>query len=385
MKITNIKTFLVDATYKNLVLTKVETDAGIHGWGEASMEMNEDVAPEAAIKRMSDYFIGKDPRTIELHWHTVYRNTWYHPCYVIESALASIEIALWDILGKSLNTPIYQLLGGACRPKVRAYANGWYSKAKTMSDYGKLAQDTVDFGFKHIKIDPFWPSDLYGEPDEIARPREIIGTIRKAVGPDIHILVEGHGRFTADRAIQIARALEEFNPYFFEDPVPPENVDVLARVTSSINMPVCSGERTCTHWEAREMIEKNAVGIFQPDVIHIGGIGETKKAAAMASAHYIPISLHNPNGPVQTAASIHVGASTRNFLFTEFFYPDLAIYEDILKEPIAFSDSCFDLPARPGLGIDIDESALMKRPPQKHKGVSLLYDASVDPGEGSGY
>jgi galactonate dehydratase len=385
MKITEIKTFLVDATWRNWVLVKVETDDGIHGWGEASMEMNEDVAPEAAVLRMADYFIGKDPRTIELHWHTVYRDTWYHPCYVIQSALAAIEIALWDILGKSLNAPVYQLLGGACHPRVRAYANGWYSKAKQIEDYGKLAQDAAAFGFKHIKIDPFWPSDLYGEPDEITRPREIIRTIREAVGADIHILVEGHGRFTAKRAIQIARALEEYDPYFFEDPVPPENIDILAEVTTSINTPVCSGERTCTHWEAREILAKKAVSIFQPDIIHIGGISETRKVAAMASAHYIPISLHNPNGPVQTAASIHIGAATRNFLFTEFFYPDLPIYEEILIEPLVFSKGAFDLPARPGLGVDFNEDALLKRPPKRYRGVANLYDANVEPGSGSGY
>ncbi len=385
MKITNIKTFLVDARWRNWVLVKVETDEGVHGWGDASMEMNEDTAPEAAIKRMSDHFIGKDPRSIELLWHTVYRDTWYHPCYVMESALASIEIALWDILGKSLNAPVYQLLGGACRPRVRTYANGWYSKAGSIDDYGKLAQDAASFGFKHLKIDPFWPSDLYGEPEEIDRPREIIRTVRQAVGPNTHILVEGHGRFNADRAIQIARALEEYKPYFFEDPVPPENVDVLARVTSSISIPVCSGERTCTHWQAREIIERNAVSIFQPDVVHIGGISETRKAAAMASAHYIPLSLHNPNGPAQTAASIHIGASTRNFLFTEFFYPDLPIYVEILKEPLPFSGGCFDLTGRPGLGIDFDEEALLKRPPKPYRGVSALYDASVEPGSGSGY
>lgn len=385
MKITEIKTFLVDAVWRNWVLVKVETDSSIHGWGEASMEMNEDVAPEAAVHRMADHFIGKDPRNIEKLWNDVYRDTWYHPCYVIESALAGIEIALWDILGKSLEAPVYQFLGGACRDRVRAYANGWYSKAKQIADYGQLARETADRGFKHIKIDPFWPSDLYGEPEEIIRPREIIRTVREAVGEDVHVLVEGHGRFNARRAIQVARALEEYSPYFFEDPVPPENADMLKEVTAAINIPVCSGERTCTHWEAREMLEKKAVDVFQPDVIHIGGISETRKTAAIASAHYIPISLHNPNGPAQTAASIHIGAATRNFLFTEFFYPDLPIYDEILKEPLPFSRGNFDLPAGPGLGIDFNEEALRRRPPQHYRGVGSLYDAGVEPGAGSGY
>jgi galactonate dehydratase len=385
MKVTDIKTYLVDASWRNWVLVKVETDAGIHGWGEASMEMNEDVAPEAAIKRMSGYFIGQDPRQIGLHWQTVYRNTWYHPCYVIESALAGIEIALWDILGKSLNTPVYQLLGGAHRAAVPAYANGWYSKAVTVDDYGHLAQEAVASGFKHIKIDPFWPSDLYGEPEEMARPKEIIRTVREATGPDIHILVEGHGRFTADRAIQIARELEEYRPYFFEDPVPPEDVDALRRVTHTINIPVASGERTCTHWQARDILNKKAVSIFQGDVVHIGGILEMNKVTHMASAHFIPIALHNPNGPAQTAASIHVAASTPNFNLMEFFFPDLPLYDEVLKEPISFSGGVFDVLAKPGLGIEFNEEALSKRPPKPYAGCGPLYDPDVAPGSGSGY
>jgi galactonate dehydratase len=387
MKITAIKPFLCNAIWRNYVFVKVETDEGIHGWGEASMEFNEDIAVEAAIRRISEYYIGKDPRTIELHWNNVHRNTWYYPCYVIESALGGIDIALWDILGKILNTPVYQLLGGACRDKVQAYANGWYSGARRIEDYAELALKTVGLGYKHIKFDPFWPSDLYGEPEEIRRPKDIIRVIREAVGPDIHLLIEAHGRFAVDRAIQIGREIEEYRPYFLEDPVRPEDIDGLARVTTSINVPVASGERTCTHWGAREILEKRAVSIYQPDVIHIGGISEMKKVASMASAHFIPISIHAGNGPVQTAADIQVGASIRNFLFVETFYhPDKQVYDEILKEPLNYTNGAFDLPQGAGLGIDLDERALLKHPPQNYnKGCSTMYDTSAGLGIGSGY
>ena len=229
------------ASSQDSVLVRVRTDNGLEGIGEAdsSPEMVKAVidAPFShnIASGLRELLIGENPLETERLWQKMYRQTMYAGRRSVTiTAMAAVDMALWDILGKSLNAPVYQLLGGACRPKVRAYANGWYSKAKNIDDYGKLARDASSFGFKHIKIDPFWPSDLYGEPEEIARPKDIIHNVREAVGPGTHILVEGHGRFNADRAIQIARALEEYNPYFFEDPVPPENVDVLARVTNSI-------------------------------------------------------------------------------------------------------------------------------------------------------
>jgi galactonate dehydratase len=377
MKITNIKTFLFNANWRNWLFVKVETDEGIHGWGEGDVD-GYDLSSEAAVHTMEEYFIGKDPRNIELHWDTIYRESVYRPCFIIVSALAGIEMALWDILGKSLNVPVYQLLGGAFRTKIPAYDNGWFFGAEKPQDFAKAALDAVELGFKHLKWDPFGSSNLFPETEEISQAKECIWAVREAVGSDIHLLVEGHGRFSPDKAIQIAREIEDYKPYFFEEPVPPDNVEALVRVASSINIPVATGERICTHWGAREILEKNGAAILQPDIMHIGGILETKKLAAMAQTYYIPIAPHNAFGPVLSAASIHVDASTPNFLIQEFFYPDKPLYDEILKEPFFFpKDGFFDLPTRPGLGIDIDENALSKHPYQyRNVGRSLFIKES---------
>jgi galactonate dehydratase len=362
MEITGIKTYLYNSVWRNWLFVKVETKEGIHGWGEASFEGNEP-AVEAAVKTMANYFVGKDPRQIELHWNTVYRNSYWRPSIVIVSALAGVEIALWDILGKSLDVPVYQLLGGAFRSRMRAYNNAWYFKARTAEDFARAAQDVVAQGFRYLKWDPFWASDLYPEPEEIWRAKECIRAVREAVGPEVQLLIEGHGRFSPDRAIAIAAEIEEYKPFFFEEPVPPDNLEACIRVASTIRIPVATGERLCTHWSARPLLERNGAAILQPDIIHIGGIMEAKKLAAMAQAYYIPIAPHNASGPVLSAASVHFDASTPNFLIQEFFYPDKPLYDEILKEPFFFPEGgFFDLPTRPGLGVDLDEKALTGRP-----------------------
>lgn len=377
MKITAIKTFLYNANWRNWLFVKVETDEGIHGWGEANVDMY-DFASEAAVKTMSQYFVGKDPRHIELHWNTVYRDSYYRPDFIIVSALGGIEMALWDILGKSLNVPVYQLLGGAFRAKIPAYGNGWYTKSETPEDYARCAVKAVSAGFTHLKWDPFWLCDLYVTPEKIAKAAAIVRAVREAVGDKVQLLIECHGRFSPDKAIQIAREIEQYKPYLFEEPVPPDNIDALVRVTQSTKMPVATGERICTQWDVREILEKNAAAILQPDIVHIGGILQTKKLAHMAEAYYIPIAPHNAYGPVQTLASLHIDASTPNFLIQEFFFTDKVFYDEILTEPFNFpTNGFFDLPEKPGLGVDINEKALAKRPYKYTNVGNSFYEGSV--------
>jgi galactonate dehydratase len=282
------------------------------------------------------------------------------------SALSGIEQASWDILGKSLNVPVYQLLGGSVRPKILAYGNGWTRGAKTPEDIAKAAVKAVAQGYKYLKWDPFGGTTaLFPEPREIKVAKERIKVVREAVGNDIQLLVDAHGRFSPDKAIEVAHEIEEFKPYFYEEPVPPDNIGALIRVARSIKIPVATGERICTHWGALEILERNGAAILQPDIVHIGGILETKKLAIMAQTYYISIAPHNAYGPVQTAANLHIDASTPNFLIQEFFYNDIERYNEILKEPFPYAkDGYFDLPTKPGLGVDIDEKALAKRPYQ---------------------
>ncbi len=363
MKITDIKTYLYHAGFMNWQFVKVETDEGIHGWGEACLD-GYDLASVAAVETMKEYFVGKDPRKIELHWATIHRECTYRPSFLIMSALSGIEQASWDILGKSLNVPVYQLLGGAFREKIPAYGNGWSRGAETPEEIASAAMQAVKDGYRYLKWDPFaGTTALYSNPAEIKIAKERVGAVREAVGDEVQLLIEGHGRFSPDVAIQIAREIEEYNPYFFEEPIPPDNIDALIRVARSIKIPVATGERICTHWGAIEILEKGGAAVLQPDVVHIGGILETKKLAHMAEAYYIPIAPHNAYGPVQTITNLHIDASTPNFTVQEYFYGDKVWYDQICREPFAYpKDGFFDIPTKPGLGIDIDEKALAKRP-----------------------
>ena len=373
MKITDVKTFPYDGAFRDLVFVKVETDEGLYGWGEAG-GMGRERACEATVQEIKPFFIGQDPGQIELLWSTVYRNAYRRPDDTLLNAMAGIEIAMWDILGKSLNTPIYKLLGGACHPRIKVYGNTWFgqaqppdSKLSKIDWYAKLAADAVAKGFQLLKFDPWIDpgSDLFVDRKDARRVKDIVRAIRQAVGDEVELCIEVHGRLSPEDAIQAARDLEEFRPYWFEEPIPPEaSVDALARVRNAIKIPVASGERFITKWQWAEVLQKEAVAIAQPDLIHCGGILEMKKIAAMTQASFTAFAPHTEQGPCHLAANVHVDASTPNFLIQEFFTRDIPLYQDILKDasfPMP-KDGSIELPTKPGLGIDIDEKALTRKP-----------------------
>ena len=373
MKITDVKTFPYDGGFRDLVFVKVETDAGIYGWGEAG-GMGRERACEATVQEIKPYFIGQDPGQIELLWNTVYRDAYRRPDDTLLNAMAGIEIAMWDILGKSLGVPIYKLLGGACHSRIPVYGNTWIgtpqppdSKLNKIDWYAKLAADTVAMGFGNLKFDPWIDpgTDLFASRKDAKRAKDIVRAIREAVGDEVELCIEVHGRLSPEDAIQAARDLEEFRPYWLEEPIPPEaSVDALARVRNAIRIPVASGERFITKWQWAEVFQKEAVAIAQPDVVHCGGILEMKKIAAMAHASFTALAPHQEQGPCMLAANVHVDASTPNFLIQEFFVRDIQLYQDILKDasfPMA-KDGYIELPTKPGLGIDIDENALTRKP-----------------------
>ena len=373
MKITDVKTFPYDGGFRDLVFVKVETDKGIYGWGEAG-GMGRERACEATVQEIKDYFIGQDPGQIELLWNTVYRDAYRRPDDTLLNAMAGIEIALWDILGKSLGVPIYKLLGGACHPRIETYGNTWFgqpqptdSKLGKIEWYASLAAGAAAKGFKYLKFDPWIlpGSDLFVSRKDARQVKALVRAIREAVGDDVELCIEVHGRLSPEDAIQAARDLEEFRPYWFEEPIPPEaSVDALARVRNAIRIPVAAGERFITKWQWAEVLQKEAVAIAQPDIIHCGGILEMKKIAAMTQASFTAFAPHTEQGPCMLAANVHVDASTPNFLIQEFFTRDIQLYQDILKDASVLlpKDGFIDLPTQPGLGIDLDEQALTRKP-----------------------
>ena len=365
MKITDIKTFVVDCFRTNWVFVKVYTDEGIEGVGEATLEYKEK-ALLGAVEHIKEYLTGKNPFEIERHWHSIYRDAYWRGGAVLMSALSAIEMALWDILGKSLNVPVYQLMGGKVHDKVRIYVNGWFVGAKTPSEFGEKAKIAVERGVTAMKWDPFGKSYLDISNKDLNTALECVGAVRDAVGSDVELLIEGHGRFNIPTGIKIAKELEQFKPMFFEEPTPPDNLDALKEVKDKSPVAISAGERLYTRWDYKPMFDKMAADYIQPDISHAGGIMELKKIAAEAECRYIPFAPHNPSGPVANAATLQLIASCPNFCILEIMYSDVDWRKDITNESLKYKDGFITIPDKPGLGIEINEKECLKHPYQIH-------------------
>jgi len=370
MKITDLRIFRTRGAHSNWTFVKVYTDSGLTGVGEASLERFDDAVVKAA-ESFKDFLIGKDPFQIEYIWNSIYKSTFWHGQLIILTALSGIEQALFDIKGKALGVPIYELLGGKLRDKVRAYANAWafqeivteLTAKDTPETMAKNAMKMVDEGFTAMKWDPFRNGGQVIPKSEEEFSIACVRAVREAVGPSVDLLIECHGRFNMLSAIRMAQKLEPYDPYFYEEPIPPDNIDAMAEVQRAINLPIATGERLFTRWDFRMLFEKQAARIIQPDICHIGGILELKKVAAMAEAYYVAVQPHNSNGPLCVLASLHLDASIPNVVFQEFFYPYLDLYNELITEPIVYKDGYLEVPKGPGLGTDIREDVIKKRPP----------------------
>lgn len=365
MRVTDIKTFTVDCFRTNWVFVKVYTDEGIDGVGEATLEYKEK-ALWGAVEHIREYLVGKDPRDIELHWHTIYRDAYWRGGAVLMSALSAVECALWDILGKSLNVPVYRLLGGKANDKVRIYVNGWFAGAKTPREFGEKAKAAVARGVTAMKWDPFGKNYLEISNKELDTALECVAEVRAAVGKDVDLLIEGHGRFNIATGIKIARELEQFKPMWFEEPVPPDNLDALREVKSKSPVAISAGERLYTRWGYKQMFDLAAADFIQPDISHAGGISELKKIAAEAEYRYIGFAPHNPSGPVANAATLQLAAACPNFSILEIMYSDVEWRREITNESLEYENGYIMIPDAPGLGIEIDEAACEKYPYKPH-------------------
>ena len=363
MLISNISTIVTAAGHHNWLFIKIETDAGITGWREASTE-NRETSVRAEVTELAKGLLGRNPMQIEKIWLAIHRGAYWSGGAVSMSALAGIDQALWDIKGKALGVPVYELLGGKVRDRLRTYANGWFKRGTTDPAEGAAAAlGMVEMGYDAIKWDPFHRGSqmLTREVEEAAFAN--IAKIRDAVGPDVDLCIEAHGRFNMASAVRVGQRLEEFRPFFYEEPILHDNPDAMAEVARAVRVPIACGERLLTRWEFRPLLERNCVRIIQPDICHAGGISELKKIANMAEAYYVGVQLHNSAGPIGTLASIHFDASTPNFAIQEFFPPYLARYNQLLTHPIEVDAGRLIVPDRPGLGGDINEAAAAALPP----------------------
>ena len=334
------------------LLLKVFTDVGLIGYG-SPMNYEHGRTVERAVHDMGDYLIGRDPRQIEDHWQVIFRTSYSRQMPILLSALSGIEHACLDILGKSLDTPIWRLLGGSCRDRLRVYGSVSGPTPEQYSDNARLA---LQQGYTALKLTPFPDPVRFLEPPAIIDAVvERVAAVRQAVGPQVDVAVDFHRAASPAMAKLLLKELEPLKPLFVEEPTHPENTDALLEITRSTTIPIATGERHTTRWGFRELVEKKAAAILQPDIRHCGGILEMRKIAALAEIHYLSMAPHSAADPVGVVAAAHAMAATPNFLIMEF---GGGTGDGLFKEPLVYKDGYLELPQGPGLGIEIDEAGL---------------------------
>lgn len=361
MKISDVKIYTLDAFRTNWAFVKVETDEGLYGWGEATLGTQE-MALEGCVNDFKRLIVGRDAHEIERMMFEVYRDCYWKGGPVMMSALSGVEIALWDIAGKELGVPVHRLLGGKVRDKVKMYANAWFSSARAPADFAEAAKKVKAIGIKALKWDPFGKAHLTLTREEMDAAIAKVAAVREAVGAEMEILIECHGRFNTYTAVQASKELAPFKPMLMEEPVVPDNNDSLAWVRDHSAVPIAAGERFYGKYAWQDVLRKNAVDIAQPDIFHNGGIFESKKVAAMCEANHVPVSFHNPSGPISNAAILQLAATTPNFLIHEMMLTDGGFRKLVTNENVKFEDGCLVIGDKPGLGIDVNVEEVLKRP-----------------------
>ncbi|MEQ7800753.1 galactonate dehydratase [Pedobacter sp. ASV1-7] len=373
MKITAIETFVCHARMRNWIFVKIVTDQpGLWGWGEATLEWHTR-SVVGAIEDLSQLLIGEDPRRIEHLWQMMYRQHFWHGNGIVRgTAISGIDIALWDIAGKIHGVPTHELWGGRVRDYIRLYCHlgggkmedFYQTRPDDVNRFGELAKQAVEDGFTAFKSMAV-PETM---PLEGLKPihyaEACVKSMREAVGNNIDIMVDCHARPSPRMGMQFAKALEPYGLYFFEEPCWPESIDDIALIQRAVSTPIASGERLVTIHAFRELFEKRAVSVIQPDITHCGGLSEVRRIAAMAEAYRISIAPHNPQGPVSTAASIEFGFATPGYIICESVHNDVPWRADVVSEGFTVEKKgrIVRPNTRPGLGIEINEEEVKKHP-----------------------
>jgi len=383
MKITAVKSYAVHPGWrKNLIFVKVETDAGIHGWGEAYSQYDRDTAVMAQLNALGPYMVGRSPFDIK-HFTQFAFDDYAARRGSVElfCAVSGIEQALWDIVGKAAKQPVYNLLGGKYREKIRVYANGWSYGMKEPDDYARAAEKVVKQGFTAMKFDPLpapWRTWIPKEHEK--RAVRVVKAIRDAVGPDIDLLIEQHRRLAPMHAIRLDQELAKFDLYWMEESCQAEYPDELALIRREIGVPMVIGEATYTKTGFRPLLEKRSADILNPDVACVGGILELKEIAAMAEPFLVAVSPHNYNSTlVALASTVHASATMPNFIITEYFLPFVDFCDRISPNQLKPKNGYIELPTAPGLGVDVDEAALLQHPAKVYPARKLRTPADEGP------
>ncbi|MEM2921876.1 MAG: galactonate dehydratase [Candidatus Bathyarchaeia archaeon] len=355
MKITDVESFLVRS---HCHLVRVSTDEGITGIGEAGF-WGYPEATEGALKRIRQYLVGKDPLRIDYHWQYVYRNN-HHRGGALNAALSAVDIALWDIAGKYFDAPAWQLLGGKCREKIRAYM---HIRGSTVEELIKSAERAVKDGFTAIRFGPMRGCEKLGYSELIKSQARIIREVRNAVGESVDICYDVHNRFSPMEAISFCKEVEKYTPLFIEDPIKQDSAERIAMVAANTTIPIATGERLHNLFEFRELLIWNACKLVRPDLCVCGGLTQAKKIAALAEAFQVGIVPHNPLSPVSTAACVQLDACIPNAILQEYTGEGIAIgmgddLRRVVKSPVKLENGYLIVPDAPGIGVEIDEEAV---------------------------
>jgi len=371
MKITRFETFLANAGLRNYLFLRLTTESGLTGIGEATLEWQERTVETLLHEWAEARVLGRDAFDIEAVIGGMIRDQ-YQGGSTVMTAISGIELAMWDLVGKACSQPVYKLLGGRCHTAIPAYANGWYGGARSPADFAERARDVVARGYRALKFDPFGTAwkELTAEEEELACA--IVAAVREAVGSEIRLMVEYHGRLSFDAALRVIRRLERYDPEWSEEPLAPENLDLLANLKRQVPGPIAAGERLYTQADFYRLIQLRAVDVVQMDIAHCGGILAAKKIAAMAAAQDIRVAPHCSIGPVALAAALHFAVSTPNFMIQENFGDfDVPWRGALVKGWNPSRNGELVLTDAPGLGLDIDEEAIAAHPYAAHAFPSL--------------
>ncbi len=387
MKITAIRTLVVNAEMRNWVFVRVETDEpGLHGWGEATLEWKTR-SVVGAVEDLAPLMLGRDPRDIDQAVRIMRKHSFWRLGVIGNSAISGIEIALWDILGKSLGVPVWRLLGGKARDKVKVYTHLGFGDMRAVYetyDAAPLvehAQKVVESGYGALKALFIPYSHFHASFSAIEKVGKMMDALRAAVGPTVEIMVDFHGRpASAGAALAFIDALAPGRPMFVEEVLPPGDTATLAVVAAKTRVPLATGEQLVDRFEFDELFRARAVDVVQPDICHCGGLSEAKKIAAMAEAASMGVAPHNPQGPIAGAAALHFAIATPNHLIQEEMVGAVSWYFDVVSSPVRMIDGFWQVPEEPGLGIQINEREALRHPFQQeviHATNAVLNDGTI--------
>jgi galactonate dehydratase len=372
VRITAVDTFIAGNPWKNWLFAKVSTDEGIYGIGEGTLNYFARTV-ETAIHELKPLILGMDPFQIEILSQRLTRDVYSEGAQIHMCAVAAMEIACWDILGKACNQPVYNLMGGRCHDRLRAYANGWYRGPRTPESFAAKAQQVAARGYTALKFDPFGSNWRTLPRSEFDLSLDIIRAVRESVGNSVDLLIEGHCRFNTATAVEFAERMADLRPMWFEEPVPHTNINAMIEVARRSPVPVATGESLSSKQQFAELLRHDVVNILQPEPLNLGGLFAARKIADMVDAHFGMIAPHSAQGPVCSAACVQLNASAPNFLIHEIFDEFNEPWEkQIVTTPVHVIDGYISIPETPGLGIDLNIEEILKHPYQQENSLPLF-------------